>query len=269
MDQDSAQTTDQANASGALSSEAVTANGFRIYSTANPPTYANLVATVISQADPAVVTMAETGTISQGDVVRVTQSTGMLQIAGYDFQVGTVNNDANIELAYLDASGFAAAATAAQIRLIIPGRFYPRWRYINSISLAAQAVVQFTVDHDFTVGEVVSFRVSSDFGMDEINNVQGIVQSVTASTITLDIDSSAFTAFAFPTSAIAAAGVSPAVCVPVGAGPTPNGNPPGVSVNAAFDNRNQWLIHMGSNVITSNSAVYDWVAFKYDNFVAE
>ena len=137
------------------------------------------------------------------------------------------------------------------------------------ISQAAQAVVSMSVAHDFTVGERVSIRIpSSAWGMTEMNKLNGIVQSVTAYTVTLDIDSSGFNAFNVPTSAEWAAGLSSAIILPSGAGPTPNANPPGVSVNAAADNRNQWIIRMGSNVITSTSAVYDWVAFKYDRHTA-
>jgi len=264
-----AQTVDQANATGIMSTEAVTTGGFTFIDTTNPPVFTALAGTVISQANGAVITMANTGSIQQGDVVRVYGSTGMLQIAGYDFTVGTVNANTNIELDYLDSSGFAAAATAAEVQLIIQNRIYPRWRYITKITQAAQAVVTFSVAHDYTVGERISFRVPSQFGMDEMNNQNGIVQSITASTVTVDINSSGYTAFAFPTSAVAAAGISPAVAVPSGAGPTPGANPPGVSVNAAIDNRNKYLMRCGSNVITSSSAVYDWVAYKFDNYTAQ
>lgn len=275
MAQDSAQTVDQAVTSGAMSTEAVTTGGFRVYNTANPPTYASFATTGITAADPAVVSMADTDVIGVGDIVRVTGTTGMLQIAGYDFEVTAFTNDVSITL-NLDASGFAAAATAGRVRLIIPNRMYPRWRYIvpvgtnnAGISQATSAVVSFSVAHNFTVGEKVSFRVPDAFGMIEMNNVTATVTAVTTYTITVDVDTTGFTAFAMPTSAVADAGISPAVVVPAGAGPTPNGNPPGVSVNAAFDNRNQWVIRMGSNVITSTSAVYDWRAVKYDIHTAE
>jgi len=274
MAQDAAQTTDQADTTGILSSEAVSDNGFRVYSTANPPQYAALATsgTDITTANPAIATMADTGSIQVGDVVRVTDSTAMLQIAGYEFEVTAVSANTNITL-NLDSSGFGAVATAGNIQLIVPGKFYPRWRYIVPLSgnvgitQAAQCVVAFSVAHDFSVGEYVSFRVPTQFGMKEINNKKGIVQSVTTYTITVDIDTSGFTAFSFPASGITSSDpFSPAVVVPAGSGPTPNGNPPGVSVQPAFDNRNEWQIIMGSNIITSTSAVYDWVAFKYDSF---
>lgn len=269
MAQDAAQTIDQAITSGILSSEAVTANGFRVYNTANPPTYAALATTNISAANPAVCTMADTGTIQVGDTVRITNPEDMYQINGYPFRVNAVSANTSITLNF-DAQNEAAVADNASVTLIIPGRNYPRHRYIVplggavGITQAAQAVVSFSEAHDFTVGEQVSFRVPSEYGMVEINNKKGIVQSVGTYTITVDIDSSGFTAFALPTSAVALTGVSPAMVVPSAAGPTPGANPPGVSVNAAFDNRNIWVIKMGSNIITETSAVYDWQAFKYD-----
>lgn len=270
---DAAQTTDQAVTTGILSSEAVTTNGFRVYNTANPPAFAELAATAITAANPAVVSMADTGSIQVGDVVQLSDCVAMEQISGMQFEVTAVVTNTSITL-NLDSSGFAAAATSANVRLVIPGRIYPRWRYIVPLSGAAgitaanPVVVSTSVAHDFTVGERLSFRVPSAFGMSEINNVSGIVSAVGTYTATVQIDGSAFTAFAFPTSAAYAAGLSNAVVLPAGAGPTPNANPPGVSVNAASDNRNQWIIRMGSNIITSTSAVYDWVAYKFDKHTA-
>jgi hypothetical protein len=277
MAQDAAQTVDQANASGILSSEAVTANGFRVYNTANPPTYSVLAGTAVSRANGAVITMANTGSIQVGDIVQLSDTTGMLQISQYAFEVTAVTANVNITI-NLDSQAatdpnFSADGTAANVQLVIPGRMYPRWRYLvnlsgsRGITQAAQCVASFSVAHDFSVGEYVSFRVPSQFGMTEINNKKGIVQSVTTYSITVDIDTSGYSAFEMPTSAeVASSPFTPAVVVPAGAGPTPNGNPPGVSVQAAADSRNEWVIIMGSNVITSTSAVYDWVAMKYDQF---
>ena len=284
MAQDSAQTIDQAVTSGALSSEAITSAGFRFLDTWNPPVFAALATsgTDITNAEPAVATMADTGVISVGDIVRVTDSTAMLQIAGMDFQVSAVSANTNITL-QLDASAFAAAATAGNIRLIYPGRFYPRWRYIVpledalGISQAAQAIVCTSVNHDFSVGEKVSFRVPSAYGMSEVNNVSATVVSigvmsegasystaVSASgynAFRVDLDTSGYTAFAFPTSAAFAAGLSNAIVLPAGSGVIPNANPPAMNINAAFDNRNRYLMRIGTSVLTSASAVYDWEAF--------
>lgn len=273
MAQDAAQTTDQAVTTGILSSEAVTTNGFRVYNTSNPPTYAALATTAVSNANPAVCTMANTGSINVGDIVRLDNTTAMLQVAGYDFEVTAVTLNTSVTLNF-DGQNEAAAATAGNVRLIIPGRQYPRSRYIvplsgnAGITKAASCVVSCSVAHDFKIGEKVRLKVPSAYGMDEANNKIATVTAVSTYTVTLDLDTSAFTAFSMPTSAVYSNGVTPAQIVPVGEGPYPSANPPYVPVDASFDNRNQWIIVMGSNIITSTSSVYDWLAWKYDKFTA-
>lgn len=282
---DSARTMDQAVTTGILSTEAVTSNGFRFIDTWNPPVYAANTISAISAANPAVCTVdSSTGSINVGDVIRVTNSTGMLQVAGYDFSVTAVSANTSVTLNF-DAQNEAAAATDGEIRLIIPGRMYPRNRYIvpvgglAGISVAssdsAQCVVCTSVYHDFSIGEKVTFRVSSAFGMDEINNVTGTVVSIgnasgaaystavaaTYNALQVAIDVSGFTAFALPASATAAAGYSPAMILPAGAGPYPNANPPYVPTQAAFDSRNRYYIRCGSSVLTERSQKYNWEAW--------
>ena len=279
----SAQTADQANATGALSTEAVTTGGFTFIDTANPPTFGALATTAIEAIGGTfVVSMASTGSIAVGDFVRLYATTGALQIAGYTFEVTAVTANVSITLGYMASSGitFAADATAGQVVKYIPNRMYPRWSYIANITRAAQGVVSFTAKNDYTPGEILSFRVPSEFGMDQMNNVQARVLSVTnsatVSSVTLDLDTSGYSAFVYPTSAIAAAGVSPAVAVPSSSGVVPdNGSatipqiPEGTNLRDAFDSRNKYILDMGPNVITSSSAIYDWVAFKYDIFTQE
>lgn len=273
MAQDAFQSLDQAVTSGILSTEAGTSNGFRVYNTFNPPTYAALPlsGTEITTANPAVATMADTGAINVGDVVRLDNTTSMLQVSGYDFEVTAVSTDTNITL-NIDTQNEGAAATGGNARLIIPGKQYPRRRFIVPLSGAAgitqatSAVVSTSVAHDFTVGEKVRLKVPSAYGMTEAHDKVATVTAVGTYTVTLDLDSSGFTAFSLPTSAVYAAGVTPAEIIPAGSGPYPSGNPPYVSTDAAYDSRDQWQIVMGSNVITSTSAVYDWMAYKYDKF---
>lgn len=288
MAQGAAQTTDQTVASGALSSEAVTTGGFTFINTANPPSFTALASTAIEAIGGTfVVTMAETGNIAVGDYVRIYASTGALQIAGYVFQVTAVSNDASITLGYMASSGmtFAADATAAQVKKFIPNRMYPRWSYIANIEQLPQAKVWFTALHDYTPGEILSFRVPALFGMEEMNLVQARVLDVSntiddpdESWVILDLDSSGFTAFDFPTSAeaVGADAGSPAVAVPSSSGVVPfMGSasipqiPEGYNLLDAFDNRNKYLMDIGSSVITSEGAIYDWMAMKFDRFTAE
>jgi hypothetical protein len=273
MAQDAGQTVDQAVTSGALSTNVLTSNGFRIYNTWSPPTYASKATTHISDANPAVATMSDTGSINVGDVVRLANTTGMLQIAGYDFEVTAVSSNTNITLNF-DSQNQAAVASAGDVTLVIPSKMYPRWRYIvplsgaKGITQATSAVVSMSVAHDFTVGEKVRLKVSSDYGMNEANNLTATVTATSTYTVTLDLDTSSFTAFSLPTSATYAAGVTPAIIEPAGSGPYPSAANPYVSTDAAYDSRNQWQIVMGSSVITETSTVYDWSAWKYDVYTS-
>jgi len=269
---------------------AVTTNGFRFFDSWNPPTFAALAlsGTEISNANPAVATMANTGSIQVGSVVRFDNTTSMLQASGIDFSVTAVTLNTNITLNW-DAQNEAAAATAGNARLIIPGRFYPRKRYIvpvgglRGITQATQCVVCTSVYHDFSVGERVRLKVPTNYGMTEANNLTGTVLSIgnasgaaysttiaaNYNALRLNIDTSGFTTFAMPTSAQWATQKIPAEIIPAGANPEDGANPPGVPVNAAADNRNRYVMRCGTNVITSASAVYDWEAYYSNLHTAE
>jgi hypothetical protein len=187
--------------------------------------------TSITTANPAVISSASAAIV--GDIVRVYNTlgagVGMLQVDGIDFTVTAVNPGVTQTLGFLNAAGFADAATSGTIRVIpFDARFYPRRRYVTAISRAAQAVIQLSVLHDFHVGEKVRIMVPAIPGspatqtMVEMNNLLGTIVAVTntigvgTNSITVDINSTAFTAFRFPTSLEAAAGWTPAEVVPVG-----------------------------------------------------
>ena len=210
----------------------IVAGGFTFFAdSAGYPLGAAVAITGINQINHPLALSATTGAI--GDVVRVYGTTGMLQVAGMDFSVTAVNAGVSQTLGYLDASGFAAPATAGFYRkisfagspvngtVIAPApRYYPRARYITGITQAASAVITMSVTHTFQIGEKVRIIVPSAFGMIEINNylatVTAVTHSATVNTITVDFDSSAATTFAFPTSAVAALGVTFPQVVPVG-----------------------------------------------------
>jgi len=111
--------------------------------------------------------------------------------------------------------------------------FIPALAYISSISNEQNAVVGFIDDHTFTAGEYVSFRVSRPYGMFEINNQRGLVQSITDTTITVDIDTTNYNDFIYPVEG----DNTPPVCVPAGSGIIPGSNPSTVSLIDVFDDR--------------------------------
>jgi len=158
--------------------------------------------TAITAASPAVVT--QTNTYSNGDIVRLYNTTGMLQIAGMPFQISSVSG-AGYTLIGLRAAGFAAPATAGFTRRISKfAAVDPETLFITEITKATRAVVRTSVDPTafYVVGMKIYFSIPQSFGMVELNGLTGTITAVSSAnyTVTVDIDTSTFTTFAFPAS---------------------------------------------------------------------
>lgn len=263
MPTDSAFTVTNTNGAATDQSNYITSGGITLVDTSiRTPGALNTGITAISQANPAVVSLASTAGIAQGYIALMSNTTGMLQISGWAFTVGTVVASTSFTLAYLDSSGFAAAATAGDVR-IIPYNplFYPRNRLITSITQASSAVIQLSVTHGFTVGQLVRIYVPSQFGMTQMNAQLATVTAVNTSTntITVNINSTGFTAFAFPTSAVAATGVNFPQVVPVGEAATaPYQN----LLDDATFNTSVVGLNIGSAVCGASNDVIEYVAFS-------
>jgi hypothetical protein len=218
--------------------------------------------TDINRANPAVVsTGTTTNLVDSVSVVRLINNVGMLQISGMDFTVGTISASTSFQLKYLNNSGFAADSTSGFYRIVNASpRYYPRNRFITAITAASSAVVTLSVTHGFTAGQTVRFVVPSAFGMTQMDGLLGTITAVSTAnnTITVNIDSSAFTAFAFPTSATAATGVTFAQVVPVGeAASSTYAN----LLDDATDNVSFTGVSIGTTVQTTGK-VYQWFARK-------
>lgn len=187
-------------------STSTASNGFT-YVTSFPQPEAAVTGTAITAANPAVVSM--TNTYSEGDTVILYGTTGMLQISGMAFTITSVSG-AGFTLLGLDASGFAAPATAVvarRIPAVMPVE--PRFLYVTEISKATQAVVRVSQAHNYVVGQKVEFTIPGSFGMTQLNNnaLPGNLPPVIVAlddndpyAFTVNVDSSAFTTFAFPAS---------------------------------------------------------------------
>lgn len=110
--------------------------------------------------------------------------------------------------------------------------FTPFFSFIEDISQAINAVITFTEPHSFTIGEIVSFRVSRASGMFEMNNQDALVIGLTSTTITVPINSTNYNAYVNAGLYIQ----NPAVCVPSSSGVIPNNIPPATNLQDAFDN---------------------------------
>lgn len=173
----------------------------------------------VSNAAIPVATVGSTAGLAAGAIVRLYNIASARQLGGIDFTIGyNTFTGTTFDLSYM--TQLAVAGTTGSWR-VIPYNpiYYPRYRFITSItSSGSSSVVVTSVTHGYQVGQSVRFIVPAAYGMVEMNELQGTITAVNTSTtvnsFTVDIDSSAFTAFAFPLSA--AVPFSPAVVVPIG-----------------------------------------------------
>lgn len=202
-----------------LQSAFAAATGFTYVST-NPVIEAQAAnaITAITAATPAVV--SQTNTYSDGDIIQFYGTTGMLQISGMNFQISS-SSGSGYTLLGLPAAGFAAAGTAGFTRRISKYLAVdPQFLYVTAVSKATQAVVTFSVDPSayYVPGMKMYFSVPYSFGMTQLNGVTAKILSVNAATyqVTLDLDTSAFTTFAFPASSSSPTAQLFAVASPAG-----------------------------------------------------
>lgn len=235
----------------------VATNGFTLVDTSDStPGAVNTTGTAVTAATPAVVSATSTAGLINGDIVRMINVAGMQQISSMEFTINTIVANTTFNLAYLAAAGFAAAGTTSSFRKIpFDPIYYPASRYITGITAAASAVVTLSVTHGYTVGQKVRFIVPTGFGMVEMDNLIGEITAINTATntITVDINSAAFTAFAFPASA--SVPFTFAQVVPLGDSATVLGG--------ATDNIASYTMQCGSAVVGVASDVIQWYAYKY------
>lgn len=214
-------TTQAAGAPPAFIDESlIAANGYTFFDSSLQIPGPAVATTAETAANPSVVSTASTtGLLANSSVVRMINVTNMQQISSMDFTVGTIVANTSFQLKFLDASGFAAPGAAGFYRILpFDPIYYPRRRFITKITKAVQAVVTLSVTHQYTVGQSVRMVIPASFGMQEMNGLLATIVAVDLvnNTITLNVNSTGFSTFAFPTSALAAAGTSFAEVTPVG-----------------------------------------------------
>jgi hypothetical protein len=189
--------------------DATATNGFT-YITANPSPQAALTGTTITQANPAVATV--TNTYSNGDQVIIYNAVGMQQISGMTFTISSVTTS-GFTLLGLNSSGFAAAATSFMVRRItqnpqgVDTPVAPSSLYVTAVTNAVGAQVTVSQANQVFVGQKLEFQVPGSFGMVQLDNYYQsgskpiIVQTIVdAYNFTINIDTTNYTAFAFPAS---------------------------------------------------------------------
>jgi len=244
----------------------ITTGGFTEYKSSDNPVGAlNATITAVTAAATPLVELTNThlDNIKAGDVVRMIGVTGAHQLGGIDFTVDTVTLDTSFELAYM--AQIVAGTTGSLRKIKYAPLFYPAVRTITKISKAASAVVTMSVTHEITVGQKVSFRVPADFDMVEMDGLEGTVTAIDTAnnTITVDIDSTGFTTFAWPLTADG--DFTPAQVVPIGK--DTHEDYAGTFSDARRNNGTMGMIlaagtHSPAGV---NDDVIYWRAYKSDN----
>ncbi len=201
--------------------DAMATGGFTLINSSVQTPEAAVTGTTITKAVPPVCTATSHGYVT-GDIVRIYSSDTMDQINGLEFSV-TRSGANSFDLTNMDTNtaNFTQTAAFSARRIPFNPQFYPRNRVITDISAASSAIITMAVTHGLTVGQQVRINVAAVWGMIEMDSLLGNITAIGAAdtnsytnTITVDIDSSAFTAFVWP--AATSAPLTFAQVVPVG-----------------------------------------------------
>ena len=255
----------------AIGYNGATYNGVRLIDSSDRTPGGAVAVTAGSNATQPVYSTADTGTMANGAVVRI-QNTAHDSIDGLDFTVDTVTADTSFRLANTLATAPGVIAGAAgTYRLIAPNTtvynmWYPKKRVIANITQAAAGVVTTLVDHGYTTGQLVRMSVPSNSGMTQLNGQLVTVTNLTASTFSINVVTTGYTAFNFPLPAISP--YTPAQVTPVGetANATYANTLDDAMLNTAFIGMilgagSTAAIRLGSPGGTSGDAI-KWVAGK-------
>lgn len=274
-----------------LFSERGTSGGFTFIDQSHPPTFSKVAVSSVNGTTFVVSTGTTTG-INVGDWIRLINITGAQQISGSNlYQVTAVSAGSSITLGYAATAALTVSnGTTGFYQKVYPTQFLPNTLPVAKITQATQAKVYFYRQNPYSPGQLVDFQIPTPYGMTQLSNLTGkagsgalssnpsgaarilsVTNSATESSIVIDVDTTGFTAFTLPTSALYAGGASPAVCIPAGSGVVPlNGSatipasPPGTNLSDAFDNLSQYVMNIGTSSVGVASATMQVFAFKAD-----
>lgn len=278
------------NATPVLTTSQLTTGGFSFIDAGTYQYGPTVAITSVSQANPAVVTTGANHNLQTGDAVLIYGTTGMLQIAGEVYTI--TRTGATTFTIPVNSSGFAAAATAGFMKqLLYPDLYVPYRAAITAITTGATTTITTAVNHGFVVGQEVAFQIpqvgtsttawgtvqldTEAFDTANVVPQQAYVTSVPAANqIVVNVNSTGFTAFAYPTSAQAAAGMSFPAVTAIGDqnfGPTgPTFTPPITIPGAFYSNTRQGVLvgtGDGTIVLHTTSDVVRWRAIYPDLIV--
>ncbi len=202
-----------ANAGAVVNGDTIVAGGFTLYDPSGQaagslPLIGNAVAsTATTNATRPVVSTASTAGIAVGTIIRMS-NTAQTDVNGIDMVVSAVTTNVSFTLLEADnalANAPGAVGGAGFYRIVnVDPLYYPRRRFITNITAAAAPTVSTSVPHGLTPGQIIRFSIpvltSGAAGMVQLNGVSATITSVTNDrNFVINVDTSAMTAFAWPT----------------------------------------------------------------------
>jgi hypothetical protein len=234
----------------------------------------------LSKANPAQLTSNAHG-LQTGDQIMITgpftATTAMNQLGGVIFTVTVTGANTVTIPVNTNTANFTATTVTTWRKVLTPPYYYPRNTVITGITAANPMVITTATNHGLTNGQQVRISVPSIMGMTQANNLTGVVTANTSTTVTIGgIDSSAFTAFAWP--ATTSIPFNPARLIPIGSGPIATTFLPSVQYNYdtlddATNNQSFQGFSVGTNILVAASStvlgitasdVISWTAWRGD-----
>lgn len=198
-----------ANGGAVVTGDTLTAGGFTLYDPSGNPVGNTVAISAVTNATRPVVTHTSDTSVVVGSIVRLS-STAQTDVNGVDMVVGTVGSDTSFTLltatnALATAPGAIGGAGSYRVINFDP-LYYPRRRFVTNITRATNAQVSTSVAHQYVPGQAVRFTIPAVSGMTQLNAtpdnnylVATVATVVDSYNFTINVDTSAFTAFTWPT----------------------------------------------------------------------
>jgi hypothetical protein len=203
------------NAGQAINGDTLVSGGFTLYDPsgqsvgAQPLTSAPVAVSAVTNATRPVVTHTADTTVQVGSIVRL-NSTAQSDVNGVDMVVGAVGSSTSFTLLFAGnalATAPGAIGGAGYYTVVnFDPLYYPRRRFISKITQATNAQVSTTVAHQYVPGQAVRFNIPAVSGMTQLNPTSAnnylyatVLTVVDSYNFTINVNTSAFTAFTWPT----------------------------------------------------------------------
>lgn len=208
-------------------------NGFNLFNAADQTAGPNIAIASFTPGTTTTFTTSAPHGFHVGDNVRIGSMTSAPQLGGLVMTVTAVGSTTTFTTLLNSSNAVTSVGIVYKVgNAYLPPNslYYPQYRAIAAITLANPMVVTTLVQQNYQVGDVVRFQIPTQFGMQQLNSttnglpvqftVRAVNNAVGTQTVTLEVDSTSFTAFSWPGSSSYPYGLP--VMIPQGEGNTNN-----------------------------------------------